>query len=688
MIAACDAACYRLGFLLGLIMSAKNENRDSSIISTVLKDEKLLLFILSKVKDYRGYQRSLVPVNFTRKNKYDIKEKDHQEDVEMLDEEDQVDNEENEEEGKEKEVEEEDEDQPSSKKRKSEVLEEEQEQEQAEEEGGETNNDVQSSEEIFSKPVFPPKYKLDGHGYYYHPLSMIKSYNVQYLGYDEMVDAYQMVINGNLGVLLDKLKRGGNLTFSPVRNARQFIRVLSNQPELFDLLYTKFGHTFDQRGSITLDLCFEIGAHPAIINRVLASTTHYSHTKSVLKYRRLELLSSLHFNHMDSNDALAALLVAIEMGKSTLVDIAARYSNVVRSFSQDKEVLAKLLEIGDLDLLSWFHQEFSLNIHQDVLDKYRVSGGQSTVKPEEFKEKLKGIMNRPYVETNQRFMELEMAKYGNGGVAINEKEDMDAYMIRHYPFVLIQQESFYPENDSQLPIVQYLHKHMKETLLIPTLRYAIGNRLPAILAFLLENLTSRTASYKNCVKIALDCHHLDIFEQIVKFTIAEAKGEASKVKALAKYMLSAIRTKSLYPALKIYLKHFGPQLKFKDHIVPSKISYIVENQKAKEAGLDYDSIENYMDFFEVGGTGKISLVKLYLEYYEDEYDGNMIASSCHGAIKGRQLDFLMEIKKLLPDFVFEIDKRSEKSLNSYSTRECYNYYVKELKPKADLKQET
>ncbi|EFA86115.1 hypothetical protein PPL_00675 [Heterostelium album PN500] len=657
-------------------MSANKENRDSSIISTVLKDEKLLLFILSKVKDYRGYQRSLVPVSFTRKNKYDIKEKDIQEDVEMLDEEEEEEGNEEKEEEENEEEQQEEENEDQSKKRKSEVLEEEK------EGGGEPNNDTQSSaEETFSEPVFPPKYKLDGHGYYYHPSSIIKSYTVQYLGYDEIVDAYQMVINGNFGVLRDKLKRNRNLNFKSVTDARQFIRKLAGQPELFDLLCSKFNYRLNY---ISLDLCFEMGVDQSIIKKILSTNSnHYSNIKSVLKYRRFDFLPSLNLNNMDANDGLAIVLAAIEMGKSTLAAIASKHPNVIRSYAQDKQVLAKLLEIGDLDLLSWFHQEYSLSIHQDVLDKYRVSDLQSTVKSAEIKEKLKKILDIPYVETNQRFMELEMAKYGNGGVAIGEKEDMDAYMIRHYPFVLMQQiESFYPENDSQLPIVQYLHKNMKEALLVPTLHYAIGNHLTAILEYLLENLSSRTASYKNCMKIALNCHHLDIFEQILKVAIAEVEGETSKTKALAKYVLSAIRSRSLYPALQIYFNYFGSQVQFKENVLPSNTSYIIENQKAKEAGLDYDNVENYMNFYKVGKDGKFSLVKLYLEFSEDDYDADKIASSCLGAMEGAHLAFLKEIKKLLPDFVFEIDKKSERSLNRFQTRECFNYYNKEFKPKA------
>ncbi|EFA86114.1 hypothetical protein PPL_00674 [Heterostelium album PN500] len=321
----------------------------------------------------------------------------------------------------------------------------------------------------------------------------------------------------------------------------------------------------------------------------------------------------------------------------------------------------------DLELIEYYQTNFGLAFNRNIYDKYlfndtnnkKTSNAEAIERNEQTIAKVMEILNKKksIIENNQRLAELERSKYGNGGVPITESDviNMNGYMIRYYPFVMLNQEPFLPETDQQLGIVQFLFEEMKDPInrqAMTTLFYAISNGLKQITNYIINNLDVSNYSYSysyetlkcKCMCAAIQTKQFDVVDLIF-----EKWGKIFKENEV----LNIIRTSDSFAALQLYIKHF-PSVTLGSKFNCTKVGYMLDNLQAEEFGIKCDNIDKNLDFSRCGQYGLISIITAYLNYKKDKFNTSNLEAALYGAANSNQLNFLQEVHKLMPDYRFKM----------------------------------
>ncbi|EFA86113.1 hypothetical protein PPL_00673 [Heterostelium album PN500] len=325
-----------------------------------------------------------------------------------------------------------------------------------------------------------------------------------------------------------------------------------------------------------------------------------------------------------------------------------------------------LIETQDLELIEYYQTNFGLAFNRNIYDKYLFNGAsyketsnaEAIERNEQTIAKVMEILNKKksiILNTTQRLAELEKSKYGNGGVPITESDviNMNGYMIRYYPFVMLNQEPFLPETDQQLGIVQFLFEEMKDpinTQAMATLFYAISNGLTRITNYIINNLDVSHYNFRfcyetfKCIYAAIQTKQFDVVDLIF-----EKWGKIFKENEV----LNTIRSSDSFRALQLYIKHF-PSATLGSTFHCANVGYMLDNLQAEEFGIKCDNIDKNLDFSSCGQYGLISIITAYLNYKKDRFNTNNLEAALYGAARYNQLAFLQEVHKLLPDYRFKM----------------------------------
>ncbi|EFA86118.1 hypothetical protein PPL_00678 [Heterostelium album PN500] len=519
--------------------------------------------------------------------------------------------------------------------------------------------------------VIPEDYKLSG--FTKLPNRPIPKYDIAQnsMRYMEIDDISWMCRNNYTALLRYKLERNEPLRLTDVRST---YKTMVTDKRLFQLMYERFPK--DLRRSLPYLVVQNITRD--MLEFIMNYLEHYPYDYirallTFIEHNNLELVEQMLTFQTPAlgYQELELVQSSIKSGLAMVKLITPRFRSLYIEYSSKDVIFVNLLETRDLELIDYFQSNFGLVFNQNIYNHYffnvakiankEASNPETIERNEQTIAKVMEILksNKSIVETNQRLAELERSKYGNGGVPITESDviNMRGYMIRYYPFVMLNKECFLPESDEQLRIVEFLLSEMKETIgrkTMTTLFYAISNGLKQITYFIINKLEFKNIYHflnlesvtNKCISAAIQTKQFDIVELIF-----EKWGKILKDNEV----LKSIRESNSFAALQLFLKHF-PSAILDSKFHCTEVGYVLDNLQAEELGIKCDNIDNNLDFARCGENGLAVIIIAYLNFRKDKFNSNNLEIALYTAAQFNQLAFLQEVHKLMPDYRFKMTK--------------------------------
>ncbi|EFA86116.1 hypothetical protein PPL_00676 [Heterostelium album PN500] len=520
--------------------------------------------------------------------------------------------------------------------------------------------------------ALPSEYRLTGITKVPNRVNPLYDLPANSMRYMEIDNISWMCRNKYTALLRYKLERNEPLRLTDVRS---IYKTMVTDKQLFKQLYERYPKHFTNLipnligKDITRDMLEfimnDLAPTPDNIIQILLNFIRANNLELVELMLTFRALTAL------PNQEFALVQSSIKSGLAMVKLLTPRFRSCYIVHSDNKEIFINLLETQDLELIEYYKSNFGLVIDRNVFEDYLFNANvtiKETSNPETIERneqtiaKVVEILNSKTssVDINERLEELERSKYGNGGVPITESDviNMREYMIRYYPFVLLNQEPFLPESDQQLPIVEYLHGELQDSSIrqasniMTSLFYAISNGLKQITYYIINNLDLtknitffrfETAKNKS-INAAIQTKQFDIVDLIF-----------SKWRTILKEqeLLNFIRSSDSFAALQLLIKHF-PSVTLNSKFHCTKVGYMLDNLQAEEFEIECDNIDKNLDFTRCGQVGLTTIITAYLNYKKDRFNTKNLEAALYGAAHYNHLAFLQEVHKLLPDYRFKM----------------------------------
>ncbi|EFA86117.1 hypothetical protein PPL_00677 [Heterostelium album PN500] len=541
--------------------------------------------------------------------------------------------------------------------------------------------------------VLPEDYKLSGITNIPNRASPVFDIPPNPKRYMDIDDISWMCRNKYTALLRYKLERNEPLRLTDIRST---YKTIGTDKQLFKQLYERHPNSF--AGSLPNLIQQDITRDMLefIMNDLMPSSNNIIQIlHNFIKSNNLEfveLMLTFQTPTPNSYQELPLVQSSIKSGLAMVKLLTPRFRPLYIAYSNNDEIFMNLLETRDLELIDYFQSNFGLVFKQNIYDNYNFNGVSKVVSKETNNQesiernehtitKIVEILNSKTsgVEITRRLAELERSKYGNGGVPITESDaiNMREYMIRYYPLVMLGEEPFFPESDQQLPIVQYIVEEKKDTIganALTSLFYAISNGLKQITNYLINNVDISNLIMNNvpyhsgsvktkCISSAIQTKQFDIVDLL--FSKWRTMLEERQV-------LNIIRKAGSFAALQLFFKHFSrAALGTRFHC--TNIGYMLDNLQAEEFEIECDNIDNNLDFTVCGQVGLPAIIIAYLKFKKDRFNTNNLEAALYAAAKHNQLNFLLEVHKLMPDYRFKMttNMRGTQGINK-STVEYFN----------------